>query len=53
MQCFPPNPDLVADLTHEESYTTHPDGFIGLQVHSHNVADVEIQWRNIQIREIK
>ena len=46
------NGELVADLTDEEAYSSHPTGFIGLQVHSHKVADVEIEWRNIQIKEL-
>lgn len=46
------NGEPVADLTDEETYKSHPEGFIGLQVHSHRVADVEIKWRNIRIREL-
>ncbi|MEM1159129.1 MAG: family 16 glycoside hydrolase [Verrucomicrobiota bacterium] len=42
----------VADLNDPESYETYSKGFIGLQVHSHKVADVEIHWRNIQIRRL-
>jgi hypothetical protein len=47
------NGELVADLNDPESYELFPRGMIGLQVHSHKVADVEIEWRNIRIREIK
>jgi type 1 glutamine amidotransferase len=47
------NGELVADLNDPESYQQFPRGMIGLQVHSHKVADVEIEWRNIRIREIK
>ncbi|MGB0334354.1 MAG: 3-keto-disaccharide hydrolase, partial [Opitutales bacterium] len=46
------NGEPVADLTDEETYKSHPEGFVGLQVHSHRVADVEIKWRNIRIREL-
>jgi len=42
----------VEDLDDPESYEKYPEGFIGLQVHSHRVADVEIKWRNIKIRKI-
>jgi type 1 glutamine amidotransferase len=47
------NGQLVADLNDPESYELFPRGMIGLQVHSHRVADVEIEWRNIRLREIK
>lgn len=47
------NGQAVADLNDPESYEQFPRGMIGLQVHSHNVADVEIEWRNLRIREIK
>lgn len=46
------NGQLIADLNDPESYELFPRGMIGLQVHSHEVADVEIEWRNIRIREI-
>ena len=47
------NGQLVADLNDPVSYKQFPRGMIGLQVHSHKVADVEIEWRNLRIREIK
>jgi type 1 glutamine amidotransferase len=47
------NGQAVADLNDPESYEQFPRGMIGLQVHSHTVADVEIEWRNLRIREIK
>ncbi len=47
------NGKQIADLNDPESYQQFPSGLIGLQVHSHKVADVEIEWRNIRIREIK
>jgi len=46
------NGQQVADLNDPESYELYPDGFIGLQVHSHKKGGVEIEWRNIRIREI-
>lgn len=47
------NRQLIADLDDPESFEQFPNGLIGLQVHSHPVADVEIEWRNIRIRKIK
>ena len=47
------NGEQIADLNDSESYQQFPRGMIGLQVHSHKVAGVEIEWRNIRIREIK
>jgi type 1 glutamine amidotransferase len=47
------NGQLIADLDDPESFEQFPRGLIGLQVHSHPVGDVEIEWRNIHIREIK
>ena len=47
------NGEQIADLDDPESFQQFPRGLIGLQVHSHKVADVEIEWRNIRIREIK
>jgi type 1 glutamine amidotransferase len=47
------NGQLIADLDDPESFEQFPRGLIGLQVHSHPVGDVEIEWRNIRIREIK
>ena len=46
------NGQIVADLVDEESLRLYPEGFIGLQVHSHKKAGVEIHWRNIRIREL-
>ncbi len=45
------NGEQIADLNDPESYENYQQGFIGLQVHSHKVADVEIHWRNIRIRK--
>ena len=47
------NGQPVADLNDPESYERFPRGMIGLQVHSHKVADVEIEWRKIRIREVQ
>lgn len=44
----------IEDLTDEPIYTTHPSGFIGLQVHAigKGAGPYIVQWRNIKIREI-
>jgi hypothetical protein len=48
------NGQLVADLTDEEIYKTHPEGHIGLQVHSINkkLHPMTVSWRNLKIREL-
>lgn len=46
------NGEQIEDLTHEEIYESHPEGFIGLQVHG--VGDrgpYEVRWRNLRLRE--
>jgi hypothetical protein len=48
------NDQQISDLTDEKVYESHPNGFIGLQVHG--VGDrgpFEVAWRNIKIREIR
>jgi len=48
------NGEQISDLVDEEKYKSHPEGFIGLQVHG--VGDrgpFEVAWRNIRIREIE
>lgn len=48
------NGEQISDLVDEEKYKSHPEGFIGLQVHG--VGDrgpFEAAWRNIRIREIE
>lgn len=48
------NGKQISDLVDEEKYKTHPEGFIGLQVHG--VGDkgpFEVAWRNIKIRELE
>lgn len=44
----------VSDLTDEELYTSHPKGFIALQVHSTKDGEKKLHkvaWKNIRIRE--
>jgi hypothetical protein len=47
------NGNMVADLTHEEIYKTHPKGHIGLQVHgiAAGTGPYDVAWRNIRIIE--
>lgn len=47
------NDRQIAELHDPLSYQLFPRGFIGLQVHSHPVDGIEIEWRNIRIRKIK
>jgi hypothetical protein len=49
------NGHAVADLTHAESYQSHPKGSVGLQVHmvGRNQGPYKVAWRNIRIRELK
>jgi hypothetical protein len=48
------NGEPVADLTDEEIFKSHPQGFIGLQVHGigKNSGPYEVAWRNLRIREL-
>ncbi|HCS54498.1 DUF1080 domain-containing protein [Rubinisphaera sp.] len=48
------NGEMVADLTDEAIYETHPKGFIGLQVHGIKKGDgpFDVAWRNIRIKTI-
>lgn len=48
------NGQPVADLTDEEIYKTHPQGFIGLQVHAigGNEGPYEVRWRNLRIKKL-
>jgi hypothetical protein len=45
---------MVSDLTDEKMFKSHPEGFIGLQVHGigRGSGPFEVRWRNIKIREI-
>lgn len=49
------NGKMVEDLTDEAIYKTHPQGFIGLQVHSIAAGSgpYDVAWRNIRIKELK
>ncbi|MCA9124571.1 MAG: DUF1080 domain-containing protein [Planctomycetaceae bacterium] len=48
------NGQAVADLTDEAIYETHPEGFIGLQVHGikAGTGPFDVAWRNIRIKEL-
>ena len=49
------NGRLIADLSHEGVYATHPTGHIGLQVHSirKDLHPMSVSWRNLYIRELR
>ncbi|REJ75787.1 MAG: DUF1080 domain-containing protein, partial [Planctomycetota bacterium] len=44
----------VSDLTHQERYESHPEGFIGLQVHGIPAGEgpYEVRWRNLKLRDL-
>lgn len=48
------NGHQVSDLTHKERYESHPNGFIGLQVHGigSGQGPYEVRWRNLKIRDL-
>jgi len=48
------NGELVADLTQEAVYKSHPKGRIGLQVHGipKGTGPFDVYWKNIRIRKI-
>ena len=48
------NGEPVEDLTDEEIYRTHPEGFIGLQVHGiePGTGPHEVAWRHLRLREL-
>lgn len=46
------NGTKIADVYDPENLGSHPEGFIGLQVHSHLKPGVEIAWRNLRLREL-
>ena len=48
------NGHQISDLTHEEKFTTHPKGFIGLQVHGIGAGQgpFEVRWRNLKLRDL-
>lgn len=49
------NGKQIEDLTDEEIYKTHPEGFIALQVHGigNRTETYHVRWRNIRLRELK
>jgi hypothetical protein len=48
------NGQPIEDLTDEAIYRSHPDGFIGLQVHSieAGTGPYEVAWRRLRLREL-
>ncbi|MDG2012409.1 MAG: DUF1080 domain-containing protein [Pirellulaceae bacterium] len=48
------NGSLVSDLVDEEKFQSHPEGFIGLQVHGIGAGQgpFEVRWRNIRVRDL-
>jgi hypothetical protein len=44
----------ISDLVHEERYESHPNGFIGLQVHgiAGGTGPYEVSWRNLKLRDL-
>ncbi len=49
------NGEQISDLTHEEKFETHPEGFIGLQVHGirRGTGPYEVRWRKLALRELE
>ena len=48
------NDKPIDDLRDEETYSTHPKGFVGLQVHGvpKGTGPYEVAWRNIRIKTL-
>ena len=48
------NDQPIEDLTDEAIYETHPEGFIGLQVHgiAAGTGPYDVAWRNLRIKEL-
>lgn len=48
------NGNPVSDLTHDERFKSHPEGFIGLQVHGigSGQGPFEVRWRNLRLRDL-
>lgn len=47
------NGEMISDLVDEAVYATHPEGFIGLQVHGvGNAGPYEVAWRDIRIKPL-
>jgi len=49
------NGNLISDLTHEEKFKSHPNGFIGLQVHGigRRKGPFQVCWRNLKLKELE
>lgn len=49
------NGKAVEDLVDEAMFSTHPAGFIGLQVHGvkPGTGPFEVRWRDLRVRELK
>ncbi len=49
------NDQPISDLVHEERFQSHPQGFIGLQVHGIGAGQgpFEVRWRKLKLREIE
>ena len=49
------NGNLISDLTHEEKFKSHPNGFIGLQVHGigKRKGPFQVCWRNLKLKELE
>jgi hypothetical protein len=48
------NGQPIEDLTDEQAWRSHPDGFIGLQVHGieEGSGPYEVAWRRLRLREL-
>ena len=48
------NGEKISDLTDEKRYESHPEGFIGLQVHSigKGQGPWSVAWKNIKLKEL-
>ncbi|MEZ6090367.1 MAG: DUF1080 domain-containing protein [Pirellulaceae bacterium] len=48
------NGEAIEDLTDEAIYETHPEGFIGLQVHGigKDKGPYQVAWKNIRLKEL-
>ena len=49
------NGNLISDLTHQEKFKSHPNGFIGLQVHGigKRKGPFQVCWRNLKLKELE
>ena len=48
------NGHQISNLTHDQRYTSHPKGFIGLQVHGigRGQGPFEVRWHNLKLRDL-